>query len=125
MQMNASKPDPTRRRLAAAVSLTGLCLALALATTAFSCSTNPQGPGMDPRIDDPEAFWVNATVQFTPIEGGCWTLVVDDKTYEPINLEEDYREDGLAVRVALKPRPDMMSVCMIGELVEVLSIRRR
>ncbi len=110
---------------ARAAWLACLSAALVLATAGFSCSTGPQGPGQDPPIDDPDAFWVNATVQFTPLEGGCWTLAVEEKTYEPINLTEEFREDGLQVRAALKPRVDMASVCQVGQIVEVLSIRRR
>lgn len=117
MPTNLSNSTPTRWFAA-------LSVALALATMAFSCSTNPQGPGMDPQIDDPDAFWVDATVTFMNLEGGCWTLAADDKTYEPINLTAEFREDGLPVRAALKPRTDVATTCMVGEIVEVLSIRR-
>ncbi len=121
MHSNASIAGPARP-LVAAAGLTALWMAVALATSAFSCST---GPNQDPEIDDPDAFWVDATVGFTPVEGGCWKLVVDDTSYEPIGLDEEFREDGLAVRAALKARPDLASICMVGQLVEVLSIRVR
>ncbi len=121
MRIDVRIPGRTRRQLAVAAWLAGLSVALVLVTTAFSCSTNPQ----DPVIDDPGAFWVDATVAFTPIEGGCWMLTVDDTTYEPINLEQEFRVDGLQVRAALKPRADLASFCMVGQIVEVLSIRRR
>jgi hypothetical protein len=125
MYMNLNASVRARRRLAMAAWLTGLSVALVLAAGAFSCSTSPQGAGQDPPIDDPDAFWVNATVEFTPLEGGCWTLAVEDKTYEPINLAQEFREDGLQVRAALKPRVDMATICQVGQIVEVLSIRSR
>ncbi|MHC4709167.1 MAG: hypothetical protein ACYTA3_01730 [Planctomycetota bacterium] len=117
MHVNVSTPGPTW--------LTGMAVALVFATAPFSCSTTGQGPGQDPPIDDPDAFWVNATVEFTPVEGGCWRLTTDETSYEPVSLDQEFQEDGLPVRAALKPRPDLASICMVGQIVEVLSIRKR
>jgi hypothetical protein len=125
MHVNVSIPGPTRRRLALATRLAGLSVALVLATSAFSCSTNAQDPGQDPPVDDPDAFWVNATVEFTPVEGGCWRLTTDETNYEPVSLDQEFQEDGLPVRAALKARPDLASICQVGQIVEVLSIRKR
>jgi hypothetical protein len=77
-------------------------------------------------VSDPEAFLVNATVEFLQVEGGCWALRLDQRTrYQPLKLEERYRVDGLEVRAAVKFRRDMGSFCMIGEIVEILWIRQR
>jgi len=75
---------------------------------------------------DPQAFELDATVQFVNLEGGCWALVADATTrYEPIGLPSEFRVDGLRVRATLRHRPDMASICMIAPLAEVLSISRR
>jgi inhibitor of cysteine peptidase len=74
----------------------------------------------------PDAFRVDGHVRFVNVEGGCWVIDAADGTrYEPVNLPEAFRSDGLPVRAALKPRPDLASICMVGEIVELLSIRRR
>lgn len=79
----------------------------------------------DPLRSDPRAV-VNATVQFASIEGGCWTLRVSQSvSYLPLNLPDQFRTDGLQVRVDLLRRDDYGSVCMLGPVVEILSIRSR
>ena len=96
------------------------------ATIAFVMALAACSTPEDPMIMDPEAFVTNATVEFLSLEGGCWALRLDERTrYQPINLQERYRIDGLAVRAAVKFRRDMGSYCMIGEMVEILWIRER
>lgn len=74
-------------------------------------------------ISTPDHLSIRATVTFVSIEGGCWTLVTTTgKRYEPVNLPAGYQEDGLEVRVTLRARTDMASICMVGDLVEILSI---
>jgi hypothetical protein len=74
---------------------------------------------------DPQQFSLEATVRFVDLEGGCWTLVANETTrYEPIELAEEFRVDGLRVRVTLRHRLDMGSVCMVAPLAEVISISR-
>jgi hypothetical protein len=69
---------------------------------------------------------VDATVQFLSLEGGCWTLEVSqDGYYLPLNLPDSFRRDGLSVRADLLRRDDYNSVCMVGPVVEVLSIQAR
>jgi hypothetical protein len=45
--------------------------------------------------------------------------------YEPLHLAEEFRQDGLKVTFVARPRPEMASVCMVGRIVEIISIRRR
>ena len=78
-----------------------------------------QGPAGGPSA-------VSASVEFLTLEGGCWTLQVgEDLHYLPLNLPEEFRRDGLKVSVELRRRDDYASVCQVGPVVEVLSIRRR
>ncbi len=100
-----------RRHSARGVGLRSVfCICIA---AAFACS-NPY----DPVISDPDAFFIDATVEFLQLEGGCWALRVEDDTrYQPIGLEEAFRVDGLDVRAAVKLRPDVGSFCMIGQPV--------
>jgi hypothetical protein len=74
-------------------------------------------------ISTPDHLSIRATVTYVSIEGGCWTLVTNTgKRYEPVNLPAAYQKDGLEVRVTLRARTDVASICMVGDLVEILSI---
>ncbi len=98
-----------------------LAIPLLLLAAGMSC----RSPA-DPPISNPDAFFVNGTIQFVGVEGGCWSLRSDEGTrYEPYPLTEEYRVDGLKIRAALKIDRSGGSVCMIGTIVEVLWIRKR
>ena len=75
---------------------------------------------------DDQTFAVNGTVQFLEVEGGCWSILgTDSARYEPIKLPTEFRQDGLAVRAILTLRRDLVSVCQIGRIVEIVNISRR
>ncbi len=89
-------------------------LQLALLTAAGGCSRE---------IVDPDPSTTEATVRFVGIEGGCWLLDADNGSrYEPIGLPAEYRVDGRRVRVTVKPRSGAASTCMVGDLVDIVSI---
>jgi hypothetical protein len=71
----------------------------------------------------------DASIQFVSVEGGCWTITPSPPNpqvnYLPLNLPEEFSEDGLEVRVAIRVREDYGSVCMLGPVVEILSISER
>lgn len=93
----------------------GLLGMLVLAGPSLSCSTT-----------GPETQRVHATVEFLELEGGCWSLLTTDGVrYEPLSLAEEFRRDGLEVEATLTPLDDMGSICMVGKIVEVESIRLR
>jgi len=67
---------------------------------------------------------VNASVRFLNLEGGCWTLEPSAGVhYLPLNLPEQFRRDGLKVQADLLHRDDYDSICMVGPVVEIPSIR--
>ncbi len=67
---------------------------------------------------------VSASVRFLNLEGGCWTLEPSAGVhYLPLNLPEQFRRDGLKVQADLLRRDDYDSICMVGPVVEILSIR--
>jgi len=67
----------------------------------------------------------NGVVQFVDVEGGCWRIVGDNGIhYEPINLSDEFRKDGLAVQFEVKFRRDLATVCMVGVIVEIVSIHQ-
>src|SRR3990170_3501441 len=79
----------------------------------------------DPLKSETHAL-VNATVEFLNLEGGCWTIAPSEHVYYlPLNLPDQFRRDGLKVQVEVLRRDDYASVCMVGPVVQILSIRSR
>jgi hypothetical protein len=70
-----------------------------------------------PELDDV------GTVRFIALEGGCWVIETADEVYEPIDLPEAFRTDGLGVSFEAVERTDMASICMVGTIVELLRIQ--
>ena len=69
---------------------------------------------------------VDATVQLLNLEGGCWTLeVAPGSHYLPLNLPAQFRQDGLPVRAELLRRDDYGSFCMVGPVVQIVTIQTR
>jgi len=93
--------------------------AFVAAALTLSCGDGPQ----------PEAWiapgtGVEATVQFLDLEGGCWTITPDQRVhYLPLNLPAEFKRDGLRVQVDFVRRDDYGSVCQVGPVVEIRSIR--
>lgn len=60
------------------------------------------------------------------LEGGFWAIRGDDNvTYDPIgSLAEEFRQEGLRVKLDARSRRDMGSIHMAGPLVEIISIRK-
>ncbi len=63
-------------------------------------------------------------VEFIDIEGGCWVINTKKTTFEPINLSDEFRVDGLRVAFAWERRRDLGSFGMAGIVIELLKIRR-
>ena len=73
-----------------------------------------------------ETVQITGTVAFVNLEGGFFALQGDDgSTYTPINLPEGFRKDGLKIKALVRPRPDAMSIHMVGSLVEIVDISTR
>jgi hypothetical protein len=72
---------------------------------------------------DDKTFAIEGTVKFSAVELGCWfVLATDDTRYEPINLPEELKQDGLFVKLIVRPRDDAVSICMVGRLVEIVRV---
>ncbi|WP_292464453.1 protease inhibitor I42 family protein [Methanolobus sp.] len=64
------------------------------------------------------------TVIYVDLEGGFYGIAGEDNTnYDPMNLEEEFMEDGLEVEFTAYPVEDMMSIRMWGQLVEIRSMQ--
>lgn len=95
-----------------------------LVLTLMGCHEDHPLVAPEVSVDDPSAFVIDGTVRFLDIEGGCWGIFGEDGvTYEPLGIPREFLKDGLKVRAAVKLRPDLLSICMIGTIVEVLEIK--
>lgn len=65
----------------------------------------------------------SAEVKWIPLEGGFYGLVTEDgRRYLPLNLPEEYKQDGLTVWVRGKPT-DTATVQMWGTPIEIYEIK--
>ena len=53
----------------------------------------------------------DGAVRFDPIEGGCWLIDAQGSTYLPLELDEEFKVDGLRIRFEATPQSDMASFC--------------
>jgi hypothetical protein len=73
-----------------------------------------------------EPVRLTGVIRHLTVEGGVYVIRSDDGvTYNPINLPEGFRQDGLAVEVEGRRRDDMGGIHQVGPLLELDRIRRR
>jgi heat shock protein HslJ len=73
-----------------------------------------------------EALSLSGTVRHLEIEGGVYVIEDAGGTrYTPMNLPDAFKQDGMAVEAAGRRRDDMVSVSMVGPMVELFRIRER
>jgi hypothetical protein len=69
---------------------------------------------------------IDGVIRYHELEGGFYAVQSKDgETYNPINLPDEFRQDGLPVRARLRLRNDMMGVHQVGPMVEIMEIRKR
>lgn len=99
----------------------GVQIAAAFATSAlFACAPSPP-------TDDSLAHKgteLAGTVRFHDVEGGCWAIELDNAvTVQPLNLTPPFQQAGLKIKVQLEDVSGASSVCQVGELKNIVSIR--
>jgi len=76
-----------------------------------------------PTIPDSDTFEIQGTIVRKNMEGGFFAIDGDDgKKYNPINLSDSFRKDGLKVKVTARLRMDAMNIHMYGAIIEVVEI---
>ena len=107
-----------------------ICIVL---MTAAGCSTNPPPEEVARTAPDEEAETPAppgqvqgvGTITYFDLEGGFYGLVADDGArYDPMNLDEAFKEDGLRVRFRARLRTGVMTIRQWGKPVEVLEMAR-
>jgi len=76
--------------------------------------------------NDGEVLEVAGTVHQLDIEGGVFVIENAEGTrFNPTNLPEAFKVEGKAVEAEARRRDDVMSLGMVGPIVELLRIRER
>jgi len=66
------------------------------------------------------------SVHHLELEGGLYAIRDAGGTqYNPLNLPDDFKANGLAVDVEARRRDDTASIGMVGPMIEILRIRKR
>ena len=110
------------------VALAGCSYVISPSNDIQSTEPNISEPNEPPSPDRPptvpaDAFEIVGTVVHKGIEGGFYAIDGDDgRKYDPINLPESFRKDGLKVKVTARRRRDAMSLHMYGAIVEIVNI---
>ncbi len=105
----------------------GLLAFVVLLTT--NCSTKPtvEEETPTPSVESSEKDFISGvgTILFQDLEGGFYGLVADDgATYDPLNLDETFKQDSLRVRFQARRRTNVMTTRMWGQPVEILEMAR-
>ena len=87
-------------------------------------SESNEPPSSESTIVPPaDSFEIVGTVTYKNIEGGFYAIDGDNGSkYDPINLPESFRKDGLKVKVTARLKKDAMSFHMYGAIIEVVNI---
>ncbi len=65
------------------------------------------------------------TVKYIDLEGGFYGIEDENgENYYPINLRDEYKEDGLRILFEYKVRTDIMTTVMWGKTVEITAIEK-
>lgn len=108
-------------------SLAPLLLAATLTLACRSAAndaTKPATPAAGQPADTTQ-MRLTGTVRAVGIEGGCWRFDADDGRHFEISragVPAGLLQDGKKATLELRARPDLMSTCMIGPIVEVVTM---
>jgi hypothetical protein len=68
----------------------------------------------------------DGVIRWRTVEGGVFVIEAQDGTvFEPLALPREYQSDGLQVHFKVRRRSDLLSSRMVGDLVEIIEIKRR
>ncbi|MFQ5952767.1 MAG: hypothetical protein ACE5JK_05105 [Candidatus Omnitrophota bacterium] len=71
-----------------------------------------------------EYIEITGTVRRIHLEGGFWGITVEDgRKFDPVNMPERFKKDGLKVFVKMRPRDELAGAHMWGHMVEIVEIR--
>jgi hypothetical protein len=112
------------------MGMTRAVLFLTLLAVAGGCGGTQRdeqtGAPVNARKGSPAASrQITGTVKHIDLEGGFYGIVADDgQKFDPANLPDAFRQDGLRIRARVEPLEGQVSVRMWGTLVRIIDIQR-
>ncbi|NUM69475.1 MAG: hypothetical protein HUU43_01395 [Ignavibacteriaceae bacterium] len=73
--------------------------------------------------DSPENY-EKGVVAWIPLEGGFWGIIADGKNYDPVNLPDQFKRDGIQVSFTYRIK-NTGSFHQWGTIIEIIEIRSR
>ena len=114
------------------VIITATAMAIALTVVLAGCMlfgnngtprSNQPAAAKNERLSRTDTFVLKGTVVEKDLEGGFFAIVGDDgKTYEPLNLPEAFKNNGMRIKATVRARDDVGSIHMVGDIVEIVDI---
>ena len=105
-----------------------ICLTAGIFLTGGMISfSQGEPPATPPAKEKPEqaAFTIVGTIRHVDIEGGGWLIREDGgKSYQPQNLSDEFKKDGLRVRAKVQRVKDAVGVLQAGEIVRIIRIEK-
>lgn len=78
---------------------------------------------VEPVENEPETITILGFIRYVELEGGFFGIMTEDGTkYFPEYLEQDFKQDGLSVRVQAKPQEQILGIQMWGKPIEIIRI---
>lgn len=69
---------------------------------------------------------VKGEIQYSAIASGVWVLVSDTgETYELYKPSENLRKEGLRVEIKGNIRRDIMTIAMVGQILDVVEVNEQ
>ena len=66
---------------------------------------------------------LQGTVVYKDLEGGFFAIDGDDgQTYDPVNLPESFKQNGMRVKATVRVKSDAAGIHMVGDIVEIVDI---
>ncbi|MCZ6673984.1 MAG: hypothetical protein O7C75_13720 [Verrucomicrobia bacterium] len=77
----------------------------------------------EPEVVEPDNLTILGFIKYVELEGGFFGIMTEDgNKYFPEYLEQDFKVDGLNVRVVAKPQEQILGIQMWGTPIEILKI---
>ena len=68
---------------------------------------------------------VKGIVKYNPVGIGTWTIVSDQGiTYELYQPPAEIKQNDLQVKIEGKIRKDIMTIAMVGDVLEIISFQK-
>ena len=98
------------------------CIITVLTSVIISCNVTYPLLGICD-LDELNVVEGTGTLKFLDFEGGFYGIIGDDgEHYDPLNLGEEFRVDGLRVHFKVRIEEEMVSFHMWGIIVSIISI---